>query len=564
MSSEPRGFGDLVTALNAGRLSRRDFLSRAAALGVSASVASVLAACGGSATGAGSSGGSAKSELVVATPATPSGIDFEFFFDQDNWDNIGNLNDRLTTWPIVPGPQSGAYNTDWNTSNIAALTKPRMAEGWDVSKDGTTYTFHLRKGWPSHAGNEFTAADVKWSVERSFAVKGIGAFFNTIQNLPSPDAVKVLDKYTVQYTLSSPTPDFLLELSAFWRSITDSTEAKRHATSSDPWAKAWLKNNSAGFGPYKLEALTPGQEFVWVASPGHPYPPKIPRITFRIIPDDSSRTALLSRGEVDAAQFVTPTELLTLQKTSGIKVWNFPGYAMIQVPMNPKFPPLDNPLVRQALSYATPYESIVKDVFRGFARPAHGPLSQADAGYSPGLSPYSYDLGKAKALLAKAGFAKGFSTWYGYNTAEPVGEQVGVALQSSFKQIGVNLQLRPIAPAIYDQVAYGAKAPMTYFNFGADSPDPHYSLAVFYLSTSTNNWGGYHSSRFDACIKQGTNILDWKRRLAWHQQCENILVTDAAWLWIAQPGFQVPTRSNVSGVNWYPGQATMWSLVHFV
>jgi peptide/nickel transport system substrate-binding protein len=97
-----------------------------------------------------------------------------------------------------------------------------MAEGWEVTNRGRIYTFSLRKGWPSHAGNEFTAADVKWAFDRSFALHGITSFHNTLSTIERPEDVKVLDKYTVRIELAEPGPDLLLTLSTFWRVIADS------------------------------------------------------------------------------------------------------------------------------------------------------------------------------------------------------------------------------------------------------------------------------------------------------------------------------------------------------
>lgn len=555
MSRDDRELAETQEGL---QLTRRDLVSSAAALGFAAAIPSSF--LGAEPAFAAKN----KNELVIAAPTTPPGLDWEFFFGKEVYDHVFNLNDRLTRWKRIPGKQAGSYDIAWQAQNYQGITEPRMAEDWDISKDGKTYTFQLRKGWPSHAGNEFTANDVKWTIDRSFAAKGIGTFFNGISNMRRPQAVKVLNKYTVQFRLSAPTPDLLLTLSTFWRGMVDSTEAKKNATPADPLAKNWMKNNDVGFGPYKLESLSPGQEVVWVAHKEHPFPPKVERIIFREVPEAANRVALLARNQVDVAQFVTPTDLLKLKQTEGVKVWNFRGYVILQSPMNQKFPPLDNVLVRRALSYATPYKDIVDKVYRGFARPAAGPLSDHAAGFDPKLFRYRYDLNKAKELLTAAGFPSGFKTWYGYSTADPLGELVGIQLRTAYAKIGVDLELRALQPSTYTETLFGAKAPMIFFSLGADSPDPHYALGVFYLSTSSNNWGGYKNLKVDACLNKGTNLLNWKQRVKHHKKCLKMLIDDAAWLWIAQPGFQVSTRDNVTGINWYAGEAVDWSVVRFV
>jgi peptide/nickel transport system substrate-binding protein len=511
--------------------------------------------------------GASKDTLIIAAPTTPPGMDWELFFGHEVYDHVFNLNDGLMQWKKIPAEGvEGGYTIGWSEDDWQDAVVPRMAESWEVSDDGKTYTFNLRQNWISHYGNEFTAQDVKWWVERSFALNAIGKFFLDIGHIESPDAVEIVDDYTVRFHLSQPTRLFPLTLSTFWRQIPDSTEMKKHADNDDPWATEWLKVNAGGFGPYRLEKLEPGNEVVWVAHEGHPFPPKIQRLIFREVPDSSLRASLLARGEVDVAQFLTPREYQTLEANEEVRVWNFDGYTILQSPLNPAFPPLDDRRVRQALSYATPYEDIIQGVFLGYARPANGPISDAAAGSGyPEDFPYKHDPAKARELLAAAGLADGFSTWYGYSTADPVGELVGVQLRSAFAEVGVDLELRAMPPAIYTETLFGAKAPLIYFNLGADSPDPNYALRVFYATDSTNNWGGYRdpSGQFDQCVNEGASIQDGVERIAFHRRCNQILVDDAAWLWMAQTGYRLATRANVTGINWYSGEAVDWAIVEF-
>jgi peptide/nickel transport system substrate-binding protein len=105
---------------------------------------------------------------------------------------------------------------------------------------------------------------------------------------------------------------------------------------------------------------------------------------------------------------------------------------------------------------------------------------------------------------------------------------------------------------------------MFFYEGGADSPDPAYALGVFYQSKSSNNWGGYKSAKADACLaKAGRPRLAWDQRVEEHKRCAEVIANDAPWLWIAQPGFQVSTRRDVTGINWYAGEAVDWSKVGY-
>jgi peptide/nickel transport system substrate-binding protein len=232
--------------------------------------------------------------------------------------------------------------------------------------------------------------------------------------------------------------------------------------------------------------------------------------------------------------------------------------------MNPKYPPLDDVRVRQALSYATPYQQIVEKVYRGFAGPAAGPLSDHAAGFDPYLRPYTHDPERARELLREAGVGNGFKTRLTYNTADPLGEPVAAQLRSAFEDVGVTLELEALPPSTYPDVLSTGKRPMFFNQGGADSPDPAYALGLFYQSKSSENWVGYKNAKADACLAAaGRPGLAWDQRVEAHKRCAEIIANDAAWLWIAQPGFQVSTRSDMTGINWYAGEGVDWSKVGY-
>ncbi|MEV7346009.1 ABC transporter substrate-binding protein [Streptomyces sp. NPDC093544] len=538
-------------------VTRRSFLESAAAVVGMPIAGSLIAGCGSRAT--------PSKQLVVAAATTPPSLDWELVFGKEVYDHVFNLNDRLTRWKSIAAPgEPDGFDLAWQAGDYQDITEPRMAEGWEVTNGGRTYTFSLRKDWPSHAGNEFTADDVKWTFDRSFAVDGITSFYNTLATIERPEDVKVLDRHTVRIELAEPGPDLLLTMSEFWRAMVDSKLAKSHATSGDPWAKRWLKSHDVGFGPFKLAELSPGRHVVWVAHKEHPFPPEIDQITFKQVPKSSDRLDALMTGEAQVAQYLSPADMQTLENSKDMHLWNFQGYVIHSSPMNPKYPPLDDIRVRQALSYATPYQRIIDKVYRGYAGAAHGPISDHAAGFDPYFHPYTYDPERARELLREAGHAKGFRTTLAYSTAEPLGEPVGAELRSAFGDVGVTLELEALPPSTYTHALFGGERPMFFQSFGADSPDPAYALGVFYQSKSSNNWGGYSSAKADACLAEaGLPQLGWDQRVEEHKRCARIIANDAPWLWIAQPGFQVGTRKNVTGINWYAGEGVDWSKVDY-
>jgi peptide/nickel transport system substrate-binding protein len=354
-------------------------------------------------------------------------------------------------------------------------------------------------------------------------------------------------------------------MSEFWRAIVDSKLAQSHATSADPWAKGWMKSHDVGFGPYKLADLSPGREVVWQAHKEHPFPPVLDQITFRQAPESPTRLAMLMSGDAQVAQYLLPADMQRVRKRDELRLWNFQGYVIHSCPMNTKYPPLDDVRVRRALSYATPYQRIIEKVYRGFAGPAYGPLSDHAAGFDPNQSPFTYDPERARELLREAGHPNGFRTKLAYSTAEPLGEPVGAQLRSAFQDVGVTLDLEALPASTYTDALFHGERPIFFQSFGADSPDPAYALGVFYQSNSSNNWSGYKNKETDACLASaGRHQLTWGQRVEEHKRCVEIVANDAPWLWIAQPGFQVSTRRDVTGINWYAGEAVDWSKVGYL
>ena len=141
-----------------------------------------------------------------------------------------------------------------------------LAESWEVSSAGRTWTFKLREGVKSFRGNEMTAEDVKWGWDRSYAIKDLGHWIGQRMMLVrSNEDVRVMGRYAIQITTEKSNPHFLLSV---WPlpAVFDTKEVKRHLTPGDPWGRRWLGENDAGFGAYHVESFDPGREVVFVAN----------------------------------------------------------------------------------------------------------------------------------------------------------------------------------------------------------------------------------------------------------------------------------------------------------
>lgn len=388
----------------------------------------------------------AVKELIYAAPGLPVSLDVDgrVTLHYPSLCVTSNLYDRLLEYKTEP---DGKGNMVPVIERGMPVMEEKLAESWEISPDGLTMTFRLRKGVKSNHGNELTAQDVADTLKRQYKNPGsINIFIFKMAGVTTEDHIKVIDRYTLQIKKEYFTTYERCQLGQGQGNIADMAEFKKHYTKDDPVAANWGLKNWAGHGPYIVTKWIPGQEMVLEAR--HDYwrgEPKIKKVTIKEVPESATRMALLARGAVDIAEGLTPRQIEELRGKPGIRIAEVWGIHYAQISENFKSPPFDNPKVRQAVAYAIPYEAVIRDVFYGNARYTKSLLPLAY-----GLernSPYRYDLEKAKTLLTEAGFSKGFQTTLSYNIEEPAAEEIAVLIRDSLKKIGVDVVLDKMPPA---------------------------------------------------------------------------------------------------------------------
>ena len=275
-----------------------------------------------------------------------------------------NDHSRMVAWHVYDRLVSHGEKTlpDGTVSYDATVMTPELAESWEISADGKTYIFHLRKDATFHDGTPVTAKDVKWSFDRAVAAGGFPAVQMAAGSLDKPEQFSVVDDHTFRSTFDKPNKLILPDLAVPVPVIVNSELAKKHATAADPWALEWVSRNDAGGGAYKVESWTPGQQTVfvrfddWKSGPL----PKLKKVIYRQIASAGTRRALLEKGDVDISVGLPPKDYAELAKGGKVKVIGVPVQNdLIFVDMNIKMQPFDNPKVRQAISYAIPYKEIL-------------------------------------------------------------------------------------------------------------------------------------------------------------------------------------------------------------
>ena len=485
----------------------------AAAVGVAAVAA--LTACTSAETPTPSESPKLESTLRVAMQEVTSNLDPAFYNVPANYINMSGAAGYLVTNPYIDFPYPDIYEGDAQVLDPETY-EPELATDWELSDDGLSLTMNLREGVVSPYGNELTSADVVWTAQRNVALTTVGNFGMTVANINKENPVTAVDDYTVVWNLTSPSPLLLKVLGWSWFAPIDSVEAQTHVTADDPWAKTWLAENTAFFGPYSVSAFEPGQSATLTYNENYwGEEPSIKTIDFTTVPDAGNRQQLVQRGEVDFVPDIPRSQLASLEDDENLQVVYQPALRFSYLQFRAGVEPLDNEQVRQALAYAIPYEQILKDVYKDTSLPAKTVGTWLPNSH-PDSSPYEYDLDKAKELLEDAGYGDGFTVSLSYSLVNPgpENEQVAILIADSFKDIGVTVNLqKPSSEAAFTTSYSAGEFEMAIAGLSPGAPDAGYAVFVMGASNGFQNFGKISSPELDAASKAAIVEMDEEARL---------------------------------------------------
>lgn len=498
----------------------------------------------------------ASNTLVIAAPATPQGLDIEFDVSLGSIDSLGALYEYMLGYEKIEDPNApGVLREDTSVRtdkpNNLAL-RGRLAEQWEVSPDGRKATFKLREGVTSNWGNKFSAKDVKWTWDRKFNLKGQGLFQTAVLGLKSPDQIKIEGDYAISFNLDQPNPLLLKQQCNLANPIYDATKCAEVGGSDDPWAVNFLKNDSAGFGPYRLAQLVRGQQAVFEARDDYwDEKPFMKRVIMREVPQSSSRFSLLQGGAVDIAQFLQPREIESLKGQPNVAVDAVNSSYMIWLELNSKIAPFDNVDVRRAVNLAIPRDEIIRTIYYGYADEQKAPMPYIYPMADESFFSYGYDIAKAKELLEKANVGSNLQTTLSYNAGDPTQEPIALLIQTALKQIGIELTLEKLpAGVFYENVTKRAK-PMIFYLDSPWTPDPGYSTYLYFNSKSYVNYSNYENLDVDAMITEGLATLDDAVRLEKYTAVQKTLMDEAPWGFIAYPKYTLARKAELKGYTYY-------------
>jgi len=383
-----------------------------------------------------------------------------------------------------------------------------IAESYTVSPDGLKITFKLRPDAKFQDGSPITADDVKWSLDRAVTAPILGKAQLLTGSLTSADQFKVIDPLTFEVTLPKPDKLALPNLATVYPIIINSKVAKSHATPEDPWALAWLKENTAGSGAYIIETFKPGEQVIakrneaW--NRGSPdKPAAFKRLIIQSVPEPATRANLVERGDADLVIDLQASDVQSLESKGKLKVISTPQYnAVTFISMNNKIPPFDNVNVRRAIAYALPYEDMFKAALFGRGASLFGATwadGKPPSGAYPIPQPVKLDLDKAKALLKEAGMPNGFSTTFSFNVGQAsTAEPMSALIKESLAKIGITVDIQKLPDAQMSTSINEKKLPFFAEGIVAWLPSTDYFYRNFY--TGNQRWN--YSSTDDAELEK--------------------------------------------------------------
>ncbi len=410
---------------------------------------------------------------------------------------------------------------------------PVLAQSWKASRDWREWTFSLRKGVKFHHGREFTSDDVVFTLTRILDPKtksGAADLFQGIKGArefregraKKVEGLEALDRYTIRVELVDPIP-FVAILAIGHAKIVprDLAEQQGEAFGLHP----------VGTGPFRFVKWE-GREIILEVNrdyyQGRPY---LDRIVYRIFPGEQHDLML---KEFEAGRLEdSPIPTSERGRVVRIKEYRFLQRAMFGlrfIGFNARQKPLDNRLVRQAITFAINKEAVVEGIYQNRYVVAHGILPPGTPGYNPNLNGYRYDPERARELLARAGYPGGkglppLHFWTG--ATDNAARQEHEAIRRDLAAVGVDFEIHYIGgPSFFKMLAEG-KAPLFRYSWYADVPDPDNFLFKLFHSQSPRNYTFYQNPSVDQLLFQAKQQTELRQRVELYRKAEQMIMDDA-------------------------------------
>lgn len=512
----------------------------------------VISACSGSssddkdASNTGSNEDKSNKELVYLATQDIATIDPAKHTDETSMHMVLNIYDPF----IRPNVEEGTMEPS-----------PHIAESWNIDESGKVYEFKIREDVTFHSGNQLTADDVLYSIERMLA---IGQGYSWLwDNVLMMDNIEKVDDYNIKITLDEPYAPLLSTFTQLL--IVDSKLVKENQKDGEfgengDYGQEFLTENTAGSGPYMIKDWQRGSDIKLTAFEDYWRgweDNQIKDIKYMVgVNEEATHKTMLQSGEADFVdQWMSVESQLELGKQDGIKLEEDPSSQLYHIIMNTQKPPLDDKNFRKAISYAFNYELHNNEILGG-ADQAQGPVPLLVPGHSEEAIVYNYDLEKAKQYLDQSKYSPDeYKIEYYYVADIEEERKTGLLLQSNLKELGIQLELvgvpwtqiteitadvstTPHMIATYDTLKYPHVDSHTY---GLYHPSSHGS----YRSAS---W--YDNDEVTELLEKARAATDEEEQMNYYKEVQNIVTDDAVSLFIANPTHRIVYNEDIDGYTY--------------
>lgn len=430
---------------------------------------------------------------------------------------------------------------------------PSLADSFTLSPDGKTATIHLRPGLKFSDGSPITADDVVYTLQRSLSKAGYTSVFLPYLGISNPQTdITAPDPSTAKIALAYPSPLLQKFLSFQTFGVLERKTADANK-GSNGYASEYFAKKATPSGPYQISSWDPGQKMALDKNPNY-YDAanvKASSVTVQNMPNADQRYLAVKNGSIDVALDLPPRLVAQAEKDSGLSVYKIPTSKLVYMGMNNTDPALGNKLVRQAISYAVPYDALRNQVMQGYAGAAYGPVpSTMSTSLDPSgnKSAYPTDIAKAKALLAQAG-VNGLQLTLSVQASDASAVQDATFIQSSLAQIGVTVNIAQLTDSDYTTKLSANQLQMFVGGWYSWGEDPIYQMNFLQHSGVATNYTHYSNPKVDQDISQGVTSTDAAQRSQLSQDAQRQIIDDAPMAFLYTEDDLVVAAKNVHGIT---------------
>ncbi|KAB8313157.1 glutathione ABC transporter substrate-binding protein GsiB [Erwinia endophytica] len=421
-----------------------------------------------------------------------------------------------------------------------------LAESFDASKDGLSYTIKLKKGVKFQDGTDFNAEAVKANLDRASNPDNHLKRYNLFKSIA---ATEVVDPYTVKITLKQPFSAFINTLASPAAAMISPAALKKYGKD--------IGFHPVGTGPYELDNWNQTdyvkvKKFDGYWKKGYP---KLDSITWRPVVDNNTRAAMLQTGEANFAFPIPYEQAKLLEKNNKLELVTAPSIMQRYISLNVTQKPFDNPKVREAINYAINRQALVKVAFAGYATPATGIVPPAIQ-YAQSYPTPEYNPAKARELLKEAGFPNGFTTtlWSSHNNS--TAQKVLQFTQQQLAQVGIKATVTAMdagqrAAEVEDKGQKESGVRMFYTGWSASTGEANWALTPLFATQAWPpaifNTAFYSHPQVDKDLADALKTTDSKQKAALYKDAQDRIWKDQPWVPLVVEKLVSANSKNLTG-----------------